>query len=146
MLRYGLAGAIQRPRYPASRVSGSSPIVSVGTHSKLSPRWSRAPFVNRCVRFFGLKSPTIPITALTPDTIVACARHDPGSCSADLVALDRRLIERQAQARPARHHEPAAFEGRRLLVEPERPRHVLHGEAVGDGGGQVGVDLGNEVA
>src|SRR6266542_5063326 len=78
MLRYGLAGAIQRPRYLASRVSGSSSIASVGTHSKRSPRWSRAVFVNRCVRFFGLKSPTIPITALTPDTMVAHARHDPG--------------------------------------------------------------------
>src|SRR5439155_16087522 len=45
------------------------------------------------------------------------------TASADLVALDRRLIEGQAEPGFLRHHELAMLDGRCLLEEPERPRH-----------------------
>src|SRR6266568_3755590 len=58
----------------------------------------------------------------------------------------RRRVEREPEPRRLRHHELAALERRRLREEPERPRHVLDGEAVRDRGDKVDVDLGDEVA
>src|SRR6267142_1810601 len=66
--------------------------------------------------------------------------------SADLIALERRLVEREAEPGLSRYHEQAALDGRRLLLEPERPRHVLDGEAVGNGRDEMDVDLRHEVA
>src|SRR5207249_278184 len=52
-------------------------------------------------------------------------RRGPLAGSADLVSLHRRLIEREPEPRLLRHHELTAFDGRRLLVEIQGPRHVL---------------------
>src|SRR4030095_1236699 len=68
------------------------------------------------------------------------------SALADLVALDRGRVEREPEARLARHHQLAPLERGRLLEELERPRHVLHREPVGNGGDEVHVELGDEVA
>src|SRR5262249_15040839 len=58
-----------------------------------------------------------------------------------LEALDRGLVEGEAQPRLLRHHELTALERRRLLEEPQRPRHVLDGETVGNRRDQMHVDL-----
>src|SRR5262245_59062580 len=66
--------------------------------------------------------------------------------SGDLVALDGTRVECETQAWSLGHDEVTALDGRRFLEQPERPGHVLDGEAVGDGGDDVHVDLGQQVA
>src|SRR5262249_15941807 len=65
---------------------------------------------------------------------------------ADLVALDGLPIETQSQAGFLRHQELPILHLWGLLEEPQRPGHVLDGEAVWKGGDEVHVDLRDEMA
>src|SRR5882762_11717997 len=75
------------------------------------------------------------------------AKPEPrAAVSADLITLERGLIEREAEAWLLRDHELALLDRWRLLEELERPRHVLDGEPVRDRRDQMDVDLRHQVA
>src|SRR5215468_468665 len=54
--------------------------------------------------------------------------------------------ELKAEAGFRRHHQFAVHGHRHFFEQPERPRHILHRETVGNGRHEVHVDLRQEVA
>src|SRR5262249_44407208 len=66
--------------------------------------------------------------------------------SANLVALERCLIEREPESGLRGYEQLAVIELRRFFPKPQRPRHVFDREAVGDRRDQMHVQLGDEMA
>ena len=62
------------------------------------------------------------------------------------VAIERGLVEFEAETGCGRHHELAVLRPRDLLEEAHQPRHVFDGEPVRNRPDQVDMDLGDQVA